>query len=394
MMKRRTFLRGTSLAAVAPLVTACARALHVPVGLMTLPEDSPGIHLDDTGLWREAVAFARWAPSPHNIQPWRVRVISGMQCELYCDPSRLLPVTDPTGAFTTMGMAMFVEYLSVAAAPHGYAVRAQYEHHRLDFDATEPFLFATLALEPSTTHATVDRQLILDRRTSRLPYDDRIVEERALTALSRIAREHGYTMGWSSDKAMVDWMVDLNRDTLFADLADDPTRRELRRWIRTTDEEAEQKKDGLWSHCLRFPGWLLKAFFDDHEKWGHGWRKQVCGNMLVNGMRGTRTVAWWSGPFSTPEQWTQCGAMLAHSWLEMTRQGIGMHPFGSIITNPSAHARLGERLAPVTDGSAHWLLVRLGHSDVPPRSLRVDASAIFMNDNMRMSSDVSSDVSS
>ena len=107
----------------------------------------------------------------------------------------------------------------------------------------------------------------------------------------------------------------------------------------------------------------------------------MCGKMLVKGMHGTRTVAWWSGPFSQPEHWIQAGVVLARSWLELTRRGVQMHPFGSIITNPSAHARLLDKLG--TDGGADplWLLVRVGQSDAPPRSYRLDASSIFLDDN-------------
>ena len=277
---------------------------------------------DPHGVWQEGAAYARWAPSPHNVQPWLLRVVSPAHCELLYNPVRLLPKTDPTSAFTIMGLTMFAEYLSAAVAPRGYAVRAEYIARPLDYSATRPTLFANLELVPKGIHPVIDRSVILKRQTSRLPYNGQRVEEHSMKAVTAIATNMGHTFEWSSNEVDVEWMIELNRFTLFDDLDRVPERTELRRWIRTSREEAAQKKDGLWSECLRFPGWLLKAFFDDHQKWGSGWRASVLGKALVLGMNGTRTVAWWSGPFAEPAHWIQAGRVLGQSWLELATRGI------------------------------------------------------------------------
>ena len=379
-MERRGFLRLAGLAGFAPLLAACARTFNPSLGEMAKPSDGPGKERDSDGLWREAAAFARWTPSPHNVQPWRLRILSPTRSELYYDPRRLLPKTDPTSQFTSVGMAMFVESLSVAVHSNGYKVSPEYVHKPLDYSATKPTLFATLTLEPFREKTFPDRNLILQRKTSRLPYDGKPIEDSAMLNLRAIAEESGHRFEWSSDPAMVDWTLDLNRFTLFEDLDDEPSRTELRKWIRCSDEEAASKKDGLWSHCMRFPGWLLKSFFDEHEKYRSGWRRNFCGRMLVKGMKGTRTVSWWSGPVDTPEDWAKTGHMLARSWLELTRLGIHLHPFGSIITNPKAYARLKDKLGGKVPAGRIWLLTRMGRSETPPRSYRVEEPAIFMDE--------------
>jgi nitroreductase len=45
------------------------------------------------GVLREAVAAAVMAPSAHNTQPWRFRIV-GSTLELYSDPTRHLAVID------------------------------------------------------------------------------------------------------------------------------------------------------------------------------------------------------------------------------------------------------------------------------------------------------------
>lgn len=379
-MERREFLRSVGLAGITPLLASCAQSLGISPQLLANPQGSPDGRRDPDGVWKEGAAYARWAPSPHNIQPWLLRVVSPTHAELLYDPNRLIPILDPTSAFTMMGLVMFAEYLSIAVSPRGYSVRADYLRRPLNYSATRPPLFANLELIPSDGARAVDRRLILERQTSRLPYDGFKVNESAMSAIAGIASEFGHSCEWSSDDDLVKWIIDLNRFTLFNDLDRTPERTELRRWIRTSDQEAAQKKDGLWSECLRFPGWLLKAFFDEHEKWGKGWRANVCGKMLEEGMHGTRTVAWWSGPFSEPDHWIQTGSVLGRSWLELARRGIRMHPFGSVITNPEAHARLVRKLGKIEGAHPLWLLVRVGRSDAPPRSYRLDEPAIFLNE--------------
>lgn len=378
-MERRSALRRLGLAATTPWLAACARTFRIPIETMSAPAGGPGPALDPDGVWREGAAYARWAPSPHNIQPWRLRVLSPTSAELYYDTARLLPKTDPTSAFTIIGLTMFVEYLSLAVRPRGYEVIAEYVSEPLNYAATRPTLFARLTLRASTD-AGPDRLLILERKTSRLPYNGKPIDAAALNAIAAIADRHGHRLESSSDPAMVDWTLDLNRFTLFSDLDDPEARGELRKWIRPTDEEAARTKDGLWAECMRFPGWLFKSFFDEHQKYMGGWRRALSGKLLMYGMRGTRTVAWWSGPFDGPDDWIRCGRVLGQSWLELSRRGIHMHPFGSVITNPSAYARFVDRIGNQPRPGRAWLLVRLGRSDLPPRSYRLDEPAIFIDE--------------
>src|SRR4051794_5499069 len=125
--------------------------------------------------WEELVDVARWAPSPHNMQPWKVRVLSATEAELLADPSRLLPETDPDGAFMTVGLGIFVESLAVAAHARGRELDVELAGD-VDPRATAPTTFARLRLVARTVEDALSPQLVLDRRTSRVAYDGRPVE--------------------------------------------------------------------------------------------------------------------------------------------------------------------------------------------------------------------------
>ncbi len=388
-MQRRQFLQRVGSAGLATALAGCARTFQLPrAGMADDPRGSSPDARDPDGVWREAAAYARWTASPHNVQPWRLRVISGREAELYVDPQRRLPTTDPTSAFTIMSLVMFVEALALAVAPRGVLLNAQYDACPLDYASNRPQLFATLRLSEAGDIASSDalrrRERLLDRQTSRLPYDGTPAPADSMTALAALAADAEHRMQWSSDDAFVRDCLLLNKRALFDDLGDAPSRRELRGWIRTTDDEAEARMDGLWSHCLRFPGWLLRDFFDHHERWARGKRADLCGRLLMRGMRGTRTIAWWSGPFATPTDWIRCGQVLSRTWLDLTQRGLAIHPFGSVVTNAHTHGDFVQRLGADAPNESVWLIARIGKSSRPPRSYRLETPALFMNEQELM----------
>ncbi|WP_210520846.1 hypothetical protein [Hymenobacter terricola] len=197
--------------------------------------------------WAELLDYARWSPSPHNIQPWKLQVLSETNARLYYDPTRLLRHTDPTSCFTIIGLGMFIASLNIAAGPLGFCIEARHAAEaRLDYGATTPQPFADLRLVPRSGPAPVaDRELLKQRRTSRLHYDGRPVAAPIQQQLAARATAQGHQLTFATDPAMVDFILDLNRQTLFTDLDDAATRQELAGWIRTTDEQAHTRKDGL-----------------------------------------------------------------------------------------------------------------------------------------------------
>lgn len=328
--------------------------------------------------WNELLEVARWAPSAHNIQPWRLRPVSEDAAELLCAPDRLLSDTDPTGRFTMVGLGIFVETLAIAARSTGIDLEAEYVGLPLREGGTELIPFARLRLVPAQGHERLEPALIRRRRTSRLPYDGRLVPDDVLRELDQVATDHGHQLGFSSDPELVRWALDLNRETLFFDLTDARARREVGSWLRFSRREAARTRDGFAPQTLGFPGWLLHLFF--HARWFFdlpGIRAIVRG-LYDRTMRGTKTVAWIQGPFEEPEQWIYAGRMLARLWLTLTRHGVQLHPFGSIITNEDANERLRRKIEHDPTAGTLWLVMRLGYSSEPPRSHRLETDELLV----------------
>ena len=332
------------------------------------------------GVWADLVDDARWAPSPHNLQSWLVRVRGATEAELLYDPARVLPQTDPLGRFITVGLGVFTESLALAAAARGLALAVAYDGARIDAGARRPAPFARLALAPAEVEEPLSVRLLRERRTSRLPYDGRAVPERLLEELRAIAGSGGQEFRWSSDPVLVREILALNEETLFSDMTDATARREIGRWLRFSAAEAARRGDGFSPAALGFPGPLLKVFFRAHRLAELPGVRDAVRSLYRRTMRGTPTVAWLQGPFEQPHDWLATGRLLQRLWLTLTKHGVQLHPFGSIVTNADANARAHELLdlLPEAEAGTFWLVVRLGYSAEPPRSHRLETEQLLV----------------
>jgi hypothetical protein len=330
--------------------------------------------------WRRLIDYARFAPSPHNVQAWLFKLESDTKALLMYDPHRLLPGTDPTTCFSTAGFGILLEMLSIAAAGEGLDVNVQYLGARLDYNAKGHQPYANLELVARTQPEKFDRKLILERRTSRLPYlADKPVELGVLEELAQVAESFGHKLEFSTDAEQVNWIVRLNADTMFYDMTDPIAQNELGKLFRYSIKEADGKRDGLAAHTMCFPGPLMKFFVK------HNWLFRLPGIYQLTrkyyqySMRGTSTVAWLSGPFETLEDWDRAGRLLARLWLTMTAHGIYLHPFGSVITNEKSHQQMVDHFSGSKRDHDLWLLVRLGHSAIPPKAQRLSVDELIVS---------------
>lgn len=330
-------------------------------------------------MWEELAEYARWSPSPHNVQPWQLRARSEREADLLYVPSRLLPAEDPLGRFLMVALGIFVENLAVAAHAKGFQLEPDYaDVPALDSGAAGPALFARLQLVPGWDGADFDPELILRRRTSRVAYDGRPVPDAVLTELAAVCAAYGNAFISSSDAELVSWVLSLNRDTLFEDMTNPKTRREVGSWLRFSERDAAVRRDGFSPACLGFPGWLLYAFFHYRGIFELPVLRQAVRRLYFRTMRGTSTIAWFVGPFDGPDDWIRSGRLLARLWLTLTRDGLCLHPFGSIITNEPANERLRDRLGHDPAQGTLWFIMRLGASPEPPRSARLPREAILV----------------
>lgn len=326
-------------------------------------------------VWESILEYGRHSPSPHNLQPWKVKLISETAADLYYDPSRLIPVSDKENKFLTLAMGVFIETCAIKAAGMGFLM--DFKDYNLPVESVKstPQFFGKLSLQKKETKIEFDPELILQRKTSRLHYQPKPVDSKILESINETNTAFNHTFSYSSNCKMVTDVLELNRDTLFEDLNNTLVRDELKQWLRYSQASAQKTKDGLWSHCMNFPSKFMRSFFNHPTFYNHGLVKKIIDKYYLHSMAGTKTIGWINGPIDTHEHCIQAGRYLARLWLQLTKHNIYIHPFGSVITNKKALTKFIEISS---CGQDCWLLFRMGYSQTPPKSYRLSVNDILL----------------
>ena len=332
--------------------------------------DGPSPASVAAAAWDEILECARRYPSPHNTQPIKVRV-QGARAELFYDLDLGLPAESYGIPFGSVCAGVFIETVSIAAHGLGYRLEEALDYSPMDFrgrDRLHPL--GTLTLHPQAGIDDLDPRLLLERRTSRLPYERRRVPAVALEDAARTAAERGHTLAGTSDPTLTARIIRLNQQTLFYDLENPDVREEIHTWLRFSERHALQTRDGLSARCLALPGPLMRVFLGNYWIW----KLPVLGGLLrrvyLRSMRGVTQVGWIKGPFAHERDYTEAGRTLLRVWLVLTSHGLHLHPFGSVITNPRAHRELVEIVGEEEGTEMIWMLFRVGYSRRPPESHR------------------------
>jgi nitroreductase len=176
----------------------------------------------------ELLDAAAAAPSMHNTQPWRFRVLRASQTiELRADPERALPHGDPGGraAHIACGAALFNLRLAAAVAGREPVVE-------LLPDPGQPLLLATVRLAGPHQAQEAERELhaaIPRRHTNRGPFSRRPAPPGVLAELAEAARMEGAILHILDHDETIR-VLSLAQDAERDQLADPAYRAELARW--------------------------------------------------------------------------------------------------------------------------------------------------------------------
>ncbi|HEX2904838.1 MAG TPA: hypothetical protein VHO01_15405 [Jatrophihabitans sp.] len=314
------------------------------------------IGTDVSQALRRAAVRATLAPSVHNTQPWRL-VLSSSVLEVWADPTRQLPVLDPSGRQLSIscGCALFNARVALAAA--GWAVVVE----RLP-DPHQPRLLARLTMtgraEAGSEIAALDPVLEL-RRTNRRQFAPEPVAEDVIEALIRAAAAEGAGLHRLRDELQRISTAVLSQRADALQQANPAYRAELRAW--TTDNP--DRKDGVPMAAVPHTG---PASYDDvpirdFDTDGHGGlpsgtSSSVDQCLLVLSSASDNALAW-----------LRAGEGLERALLELTREGYVAGILSQIGEVPSVRAQLRMEL-----GLAEHphMLLRVGRAPLTPATRR------------------------
>ena len=320
------------------------------------------------GSWTQIAALARLAPTPHNTQPFRIRPLNARVAQILALPERMLPVEDTDNRYVLASFGIFAETLECAARHCGLELQVR-PVEDLDTSTAAPGAWPVLlgCAEILGQREPEDTARILEaRRTSRLPYHDRAVAPPVLAELAELAAAHGHAFESFDDPQTVRDVLRRNAMAILENNLKPDELAELRSWVRV-GLHTPQLGDGLWIGPLNQPGWEVRLALALPRLFLLPGIVQVARARYLRTQAGTRHVAILRGRFRTWPELVEAGRLLMRLWLAMTRHGVYMLPFGSMITNAPCNRYLCERFS----ADDIWFILRFGYSPPPPRAPRL-----------------------
>lgn len=324
----------------------------------------------DRGLWEEVLDIARLTPSPHNTQPWKVQIEDDRRATIFLDHRRALPKEDTTGCFILCAMGSFVEAIRLAAANRGRRAEVRWLDGDREGDMER---IATIELTPEKgEEGEYEDELFRRRQTSRLAPEPRPLTPDELGALERTASAGTQRLRYISDREQIDRLMELNLQAVVEDLNSRGYHNEIVSWFRYRESTARRLADGLSARCMVIPAIEFAMFA--HLPWLA--RAPVLGGVVRRRYRRrvgpAHQLVALAGPFWDRSPALDAGACLLRLWLEMTRFGLYIHPFGNLVTNLAAR----RSMEALTGDEDIWIVFRIGRTTAPPRSHRLPLGAI------------------
>ncbi|GAA0933052.1 Acg family FMN-binding oxidoreductase [Streptomyces thermoalcalitolerans] len=295
------------------------------------------------------VAEATAAPSMHNAQPWRFRLLPDEDLLLlYADLRRAMHRTDPGHRALHIGCGAALFNLRVAAVHAGFTPEAG-----LLPDPADPLLLAAVHLvEPATNDDDLRRlhPAVSKRHTSRHPFSEREIPEDVRAALRAAAAREGAELLFPG-RWHTETVLELVRDAEGRETLDPVSREDLIRWVRL-GPEADVATDGVPEYA-----------FGPHRRDGRAPQRDFAGRRPVAGrdaedFEHDPQLALLSTRGDTPADWLRAGQALERVLLEATSAGLAT----SLTSHPLESPDLRLLARDPVSGSGHvQMVLRLGY---------------------------------
>jgi hypothetical protein len=191
---------------------------------------------------REILTVAAHAPSGHNTQPWKVKVLAVDTLLIRSDPQRWLTAVDPANRELLLAFGAFAETLAQAAAAQGW-------HADLAVVATSPTDtdIWRVILAPAAERSTTSGAVLSQRATTRTPFATRALEPQHIQALLSVDPSVSFAPRESAEGR---WLVDGLESAFRQQTLDDRKQAELSNWLRFSRSAVKQRGDGLTGEAL------------------------------------------------------------------------------------------------------------------------------------------------
>jgi nitroreductase len=355
-----------------PTMNACAiatqaRPVHAPA------HDAPLL---------QVLTYASLAPSSHNTQPWRVRLVGHDTADLLLDESRLLTEVDPGERQAVLSHGAFLEAARQAAASLGH-------HCHVDLlpSGAPDSPLARIRLEPSDVSPKGDALTALRlRQTNKRTFEDKSIAPTDLRRLLDQVDEPGVAVRAVVEPRKRRVLAEVCRDAMQIEVQSPARNRELSRWFRLGSAERGQAEDGFGlgqSGVTGFKRWVAENFVlsrDGMDAPDSGFSKTAV-EMTYDQAASAQAFVVLATRANDRRTQLRAGAAYLRLHLAATRLGIQVHPLSQATQEYADMTALRHRLhvMAASPGETVQMLLRLGYADPVEYTPRRRVASLMVN---------------
>lgn len=379
IISRRSFLQyageGMLLLGGLSFLNSCSGVKRDDLlGLVDKKESTKRLEKDEM----EILYLASLAPSGHNTQPWTVKIVEPKHWVIGSDKKRWMTAVDPENRELLLGIGAFIENLVLAAGTFGYDVDVQIiaknpsdiEIADIRLQKNKPMDFP---LEKIKKRRTVRSNFLGDE----IKADDlSFITKHNTPPCSSPTKEiqvpiphYFYFPNHSPQgKYLQEGMIEANRTQAYRE----PAQEELANWIRWSNKEAKQYRNGLTPESMEIKGiagLFVRNFYNRQSVLKKSFRDQTVDIVAKQ----VKTCGGWlivTSLDSNIPTLIEYGRVFENMLLRIREKMIAIHPMTQMLEEEPWKKQVSMELG--LNGEVQWIL-RMGYlkSYPDPVSLRM-----------------------
>jgi len=333
----------------------------------------------------KAIAVGINAPSPHNTQSWKFKIVNDETMLFYVDRNILLPETDPPSRQIHIGAGCFIETLVISITQFGYSADVKYfpegYTNASDF-GVKPVAEIRIKKNEGKIHPLA--AYILDRQINRRPSNGEIISRSTFDEVIGLSENSHSKVLFYNDNLST--FKDLFYRGLDIESRTRRTNEETRLLFRFSEEERAQKGNGLSMPQMGYHG-LLSIIVEKSLKNGDPelWHKPSTIDKSMKSIKkaidSTKGVVIWLTESNTFNDWIENGRDYVRFSLAATSKDLYLHPYNQPIQEytemDTVRAEL-DKLVGITGNQKIQFVARIGHSSIPYYTYRKSVDKYVM----------------
>jgi hypothetical protein len=334
----------------------------------------------------KAIAIGINAPSPHNTQSWKFKIVNDTCMYLYVDENKLLPATDPPSRQIHMGVGCFIETLVVGATSLGYS--SQILLFPEGYETAADFGVKPVAkIEISQTSIKTDELsgFINTRQTNRREYEGKIISKTEFETLKELAGNSHSQLVFINENFKPYYEI-FNKG-FEIESRTYRTNEETRNLFRFSEEERAAKGDGISIPQMGYTG-MIKNIAEksldngNKEKWHSDKSIKLSMKNVTKGIESSKGIVIWITGANTFEDWIKSGRDYVRFSLALTKLNLYAHPYNQAIQEYDEMKPVRDelnKLLNIKENQKIQMVVRIGRSSEPYLSYRRPLDSYIIN---------------